>query len=234
MRAEPGAAIIAQRGDLRSAPQPISDAPVIKLVATGPVVGTVEGSNQAMVFARYPVGAASWTVRAPIERDQTFHIGWLPKGTRVLGTIGRTGDGVRRLAAPTGPLRWAPASPAGPGVASRTVEVIAHAPRGFTGTPTVWLFREVVAPVARADAEELAAAAADVASAELHRIGADATPPGRALYAAGDCHAFVTGTPVGVGSACVAAGPASNAVVTCVRIDVPAGPARPSPRCSSS
>ncbi|MCW5807731.1 MAG: hypothetical protein KIT31_35590, partial [Deltaproteobacteria bacterium] len=77
-------------------------------------------------------------------------------------------------------------------------------------------------PIARIDAEELAAAAPDAAVAELHRIGADATPQGRATYAPGDRHALFANVPPGPGAVCVAAGVASNAPVTCVRFDLPA------------
>jgi hypothetical protein len=78
-----------------------------------------------------------------------------------------------------------------------------------------WVFRGKQAPKRRADAEALAARAAEVASANLAPIGADNTDAGRAVYAAGDRHAVISGNLDGDVSVCLARDAAPDAAVAC-------------------
>jgi predicted Ser/Thr protein kinase len=212
IRVKPTAAIVAQHGELRSAPQVIAGTGTITL-RVGPtteMTGKVEARSAPGVdaFARFSAGRATWFLHAPIE-DLAFRLRRIPAGAPLFGTIGAAGMATRRItAANASKLSW----PGGP-----VVDVIARAP-AFEDTATVWMFRERPRVRLRADAEALAATSTDVFVAPLRRIGSQTTDAGRALYSASDRHAVIAGS-FDVGSVCVATSASPASPVTCVDLD---------------
>jgi predicted Ser/Thr protein kinase len=208
IHAGPGAAIAAQHGDLRSAPELLAaGSPTLRLAPTVAVSGKVDTKNAFGVdaFARFSIGDATWFVHVPIEKDFAFHLARLPRGTPLFGTISH---GRRLTAASVTKLVWP---------AQRLIDVVVRA-AAFDDAARVWVFREYTAPRTRADAELLEATATEAASGKLHRIGMDATDAGRALYASGDRHALVPASADGYATACVAIGPTPTAPVSCKKL----------------
>ena len=198
IRAESGAAIVAQTAELRSAPQPIGSGRItLALQPTRVHAGSVDAYNIFGVdaFARYTIGSASWYVHAPIDHDRTFHISGLPSGSFRTGTIGPAGDAHRRVVAPE------PRATTLPWASGPDLEVIVRSP---ASDASVFVFRGRVAPKTHAALVTLATSASDVATAPLHAIGFDATFPGRSLYVGGDRHAVITGCAPGDTTVCVA------------------------------
>ena len=208
VHADAGAAIVAQRGELRSTPQAIAASNTLRLGPTTAITGKL-GAPSAFgleAFARFSIGSAAWFVHAPIGKDLTFQLGRLPRGTPQFGAVGRVGTTTRRVIAPFATrLEW----PAG-----RVIDVVVRGPAGDTAT--VWMFRELTAPATRADAETLAATTTEVATSRLARIGSRTTDAGREVYTAGDRHAILTAELSG--TACVAPDAAPTTPVTCRRI----------------
>ena len=223
IHAQLGDAIIAELADARSLPMLVSAAPLQLAVATaGELLGTVDRPMLVGVFAeaRYTVGGNVWSLRVPVAKDKRFHLMGMPRGAAAIGTTGEAAHGTRRVASGPDPtkLTW----PIG-----EAIEVIARGPLE-PGAATAWVFRGKQAPKHRAEAEALAAKVAEVASAPLAPIGADNTDAGRAVYAAGDHHAVISGNLDGDVSVCLARGAAPDAAVACkvvpIKQSVPADP----------
>ncbi|HEU0035024.1 MAG TPA: protein kinase [Kofleriaceae bacterium] len=203
LHAPAGAAIVAQHGALRSPPQLVTPSPTLTLAPTTSVTGQLDAAPGVDVYARYSIGDAIWILRAPLENGQSFELARLPAGTPLLGTIGRVGDGTRRLvAASAAKLAW----PAG-----HVLDVVVRAPRAST----VWIFGQLLAPATRAEADQAARTATTVTLATLHPIGVRSTDAGRAVYEPGDRHAVVTHQGPGAVAACVALDPSPTARVHC-------------------
>ena len=210
IHAAPGDAIMAEFADARSLPVLVSAAPLqLAVGTTGELSGSVDRPMLVGVFAeaRYTVGANVWTVRVPVGRDKRFHLTGMPRGGAAIGTTGAAATGTRRVAsgADATKLAW----PIG-----EAIEVIARGPLE-PDAATAWVFRGKQIPKRRADAEALAARAAEVAWAGIAPIGADNTDLGRSVYAAGDRHAVISGNLDGDVSVCLARGSAPDAAVAC-------------------
>ncbi len=204
-----GDAIITEFADRRSRPILVTAAPLaLKLETTGDLFGTADRPMLVGVAAeaRYGVGANTWSVRVPVAKDRAFHLAGLPPGVPLVGTIGDAGQGRRRNV--VGPGAKAVIWPLG-----EAIEVIGRGP--VEPGATAWVFRGTVTPARRADAEGLAEHVADVGWATLVPIGADNTDAGRAVYAADDRHAVITGNLDGNVSVCLARGAAPEAAVAC-------------------
>ncbi len=209
IHAPAGAAIIAQRGDLRSIPIALPSGPItIKLAATTEVIGKLEARSVAGIdgFARFAIGAHSWYLEAAVAREGfTFRIARLPGGRPLFGAIGRSGDATRRIlnASPT-KLSW----PTG-----RMFDVVIKG--ALEPGATVYLFRELNQPEhTRAELAAIAATSTDVSQSPAVPIGSRITEAGRALYVP-DAHHAVFISDQSFGAACVAAGAARDAKVTC-------------------
>jgi hypothetical protein len=227
IHAQFGWAIMAEVADTRAPPQVIGHRAVtLALEPTTTVSGTARGKNLLGVhaFARFAAGDSTWQVEVPIERDGTFDLRGIPRGTPTFGTRGDTGDGTRRVLVPNaGTLVW----PSG-----QTLDVVVRSPR-VDDSARVWVFTgpRQLADMKRAHAESLAVVAQDVATAAVHRVGATNTDAGREHYRHGDRHAVITGTASGEVTVCAAARGENDAPVACksvtltptVSIDYPDG-----------
>ena len=218
IRAPKGAAIVAQRGSLRTAPVAITGGPVrLRLEPTSVVSGRVDGRafHGVVAFAQISVGDAVWRIRAPVHRDATYAIGGHPAAPSLVGALAAVDDGERRVLALGKPpvIEW----PHG-----RAVEIIV---RGARDGAQVWLFpgRISQVPTTRAEAEQKARTATTFATAWPHAIGASATPAGRELYRRGDQHAVLVGNRPGFSLACAAADDQPAGRLACTEIDVTDG-----------
>jgi len=198
VHAEPGWAIFADGVDQRSVPQAIGTTPLVLAVKPAMTLsGTVKGRNMLGVraFAEYKVGASSWTLIVPVERDGTFDLRGMPAGgTPSFGTSGDAGHGERTVRASSATaLTW----PFG-----QAVEVIV---RGLVGPVTIM------------------SGANDVATAEPIPVGASNTDAGREYYQPGDFHAVITGVATGPMKVCAGEKCRQLAVEPSVMIEYPDG-----------
>jgi hypothetical protein len=182
LHAEPGWAVLAEAADQRSQPQVIgTGALTLALRPTVTLSGTVASKNLFGVhaFARYRVGAGSWTLQVPVMSEGVYDLRGLPQGGEpVFGTRGSAGHGRREVVGTGKALTW----PSG-----QNLEVIVRSP-------------------ALAEATELVVTSGDRdrATAPLRRIGSTATDAGREVYQPGDRHAVIAGNASGKVTACVA------------------------------
>ncbi|MFN0249549.1 MAG: serine/threonine-protein kinase [Kofleriaceae bacterium] len=220
IHAPKGAAIVAQRGALRSAPQVIAGTKVALAVeSTSVVSGRVDGRNLPGVFAfaQIVLGEATWRIRAPVHRDATYAIGGHPKIASAIGAVANVDHGERSVRAVGRPLQieW----PHG-----RAIEIIV---RGELAEGSlVWVFPgrfTAATPKTRAEAEQLARTSTSFAMATPRRIGATATPRGRELYQRGDRHAVLVGNRTGFSIACSSVDDKPESTLVCVEVSVTDG-----------
>jgi serine/threonine protein kinase len=222
IHAPKGAAIVAQRGALRSSPQVITGAKVALAVeSTNVVSGRVDGRNLPGVFAfaQLALGDATWRIRAPVHRDATYAIGGHPKMASTIGAVANVDDGERSVIAVGRPpqIEW----PHG-----RAVEIIVRG-EAVEGS-VVWIFPgrfTDATPKTRAEAELIARTSTSYAVAVPHAIGATATPAGRELYRRGDRHAVLVGNRPGFSIACSSADDKPESTLVCVEVNVTDGAA---------
>jgi serine/threonine protein kinase len=211
-----GEALIAEAGAQRSAPAIARDGITLVVEPTTTTSGVVDGKRAPTVeaFARFPAGSSWWYVHAPIAKDGAYKLDGLPRGARTLGVVGPAGNGMRMTLSESPRLAW----PVG-----QAIEVIVRAPER-DHTAMTWIFRGKVAPKTREEAHALVAKSADVATASLHPVGADATDAGREVYAHGDHHAIIINNADGDVTACVALVELPQGPVYCQTITVASDP----------
>jgi serine/threonine protein kinase len=206
IHAPPGAAVTAELGDARAAPQLVGAGPiVIALAPTQAIAGSATGRVPGLeAFAQVTAGPASWLVRAPVGKDGTYKLERVPRGTITVGLIGPAGGGVRRVQG----KHWAGGA--------NVVEIVSRTARDGA---TAWLFREAgtpaPAPRTRGEADGQVMRAVDVTIAALMPVGGDATEAGREHYAPGARHAVLAGLPDGPATVCVASDAAPASRVAC-------------------
>ncbi len=209
IHAELGDALIAEFAEARSNPVLVTAQPAkLTIEPTTELFGTVDRPNLIGVSAeaRYVIGANTWDLRVPVQRDRTFHLAGLVRGPAQISAVGDATQGSRRVVA--GPGAKALVWPIG-----EAIEVIARGP--VLPGATVWMFRGKRSPGRRTEAEALAGHAPDVAWAELTSIGADNTDVGRTLYEPGDQHAVISGNLDGEVSICLARSAEPEGEVSC-------------------
>ena len=217
VHSELGDSVIAELGNLRSAPQVVGKGVLIlTLDPTTTVAGTIDRPDliDVWVAARYASGANVWELRVPVRKDRSFQLAGMPRGAPVVVTTGAAAQGTRRVLARPGAtsLTW----PLG-----QAVEVIARGgSAGDRAEATAWVFRAPVSPKTRAEVDSLVERSSDVAWAPLTPIGSDNTDAGRAVYAAGDRHAIISGNPTGQLTVCIARAPEPTARVECRDVPV--------------
>ncbi|HEY5924391.1 MAG TPA: hypothetical protein VIV11_22090, partial [Kofleriaceae bacterium] len=190
IQAGPTWAIMAElpKQGTRSAPRVVGNGPVtIKLEPTVTISGQLKDRNWFGVkaFARYVVGAHSWTLQTPIDKDGAFDLRGLPPGARIFGTEGTAGTGERTIVAGADAkaISWSFGS---------GIEVIVRA-KQFGDGAAAWVLRGEHAVKTQEELESLVVKTADVASSNLQPIGASNTDAGRDVYRSGDRHAVITG-----------------------------------------
>jgi len=200
IHAEPGWAIMAEAQGARSTPRPVGTGTLaLELQPTVTISGQLQGRNWFGVkaFARYAVGPHSWTMQTPIDKDGAFDLRGLPPGPRSYGAEGPAGTGTRTIVAggDAKDVSW---------TYGQAIEVIVRAAQIGTGA-RVWVVRGTHDITTRAQLDALVAAAPDVASSGVYRIGSTNTDAGRELYRAGDRHAVIAGNSDGIYTVCATA-----------------------------
>jgi hypothetical protein len=227
LRIRSGSLVIAESkdGTLRTVPFGVSPNMrdvVLKLGATGEISGKIASPVTAGVdaYARVTHNDRSWFVHAPIV-DGAFRITNLPPGDWQLGTIGRAGSSLRRIASDNATLTAAAPSVSGKKIAwlgGRTIDVVV---RGTVGEGAkAWIVATTNADRfdKRDDFDVLADVSFEVASSALSPIGSRYTDAGRQAYVSGARHAVFVGAPAADSSACVAPTAAHDAKVACKKI----------------
>jgi tRNA A-37 threonylcarbamoyl transferase component Bud32/predicted negative regulator of RcsB-dependent stress response len=206
-----GDTAIAEAGTLRSAPEPVRDR--LELAVRPMVVeqGIVEGLRAPVdAVVELPTDASTYYVHAAVEKTGGFRVAGVPNATRIVKVIGRTGDGLREIAAVKGHYVW----PVG-----ATIEVIVR-----SKTPddvAAWILRGNHAPKSGAELASMIGGSADSVNLTFHPVGATATSGARELYRSGDRHAILINNAPGDATVCVMFGPQS---VRCEAVPVEDSP----------
>jgi hypothetical protein len=181
-------AIVAEKGDLRSRPQPVAagsglkpvPATTLRLTPTRSLSGRITEGDGARVdvegFASMQIGKDRFLERAPLARDGSFVLSRVPEGITAAGardqeeTIGTAPTGALSIAWP----------------ARARLDVIVG---GARLESTVHVLRGKPAPRSRDELMRLVGAAMDTTESLAYPIGnGNATDSGRELYLPGDQH----------------------------------------------